>query len=290
MAPETEKAELIREHLGDKSSKILFEGRFAYGETGNEETIGMALRDYFLSAPEALRRDCPELFGVMDAAFSKGTEMSGSHSGEREKNFYAGLKAIPERFTDIYNCYFDSGIIKLGSEEVFVDAGAQDLFTSYRFAQKVRKQYRAIYAFEPSSVNFLECCANRELFDGRLFLSQTALNDREGEIGFMEDRQNSHPDQSGSTKVPSDSLDHLLADAPPPTFLKLHLEGAELAALKGAGNIISQYRPKIAVCVDHRKDDVLRIPLLLLELVPEYRFYFRHYSSSITETVLYSVL
>ena len=149
---------------------------------------------------------------------------------ERQDRFFRGLGAAPEPFTDIYDCYFASGIISLSPDEEFVDGGAQDLFTSFRFARKARGRYRAIYAFEPDARNYVECAGNRELFDGRLHLYKLALSDRAASLPFLEDRQNSRIDERGGYEVFADTLDHCLADASP-SFIKLHLEGGELAAL-----------------------------------------------------------
>lgn len=279
----------IRSHLTDRESEVLFEGRLSYAECGDEQVLGMSLADYFRLAEPSLRADCPELFAIMDAALDSGLPQEEAMLlPAGQLRFFSGLQAAPELFTDIYNCYFDSGIVHWGADEIFVDAGAQDLFTSYRFARKTRGRYKAIYAFEPDRRNFAECAGNRELFDDRLHLFNLALNDRPASMPFHEDRQNSCFSADGESLVPADTLDRCLAGVDP-SFIKLHLEGAELAALRGAADTIRRCSPTVAVCVDHRPDDIITIPSLLLELCPEYRLYLRHYSSSVTETVLYAV-
>jgi FkbM family methyltransferase len=56
-------------------------------------------------------------------------------------------------------------------------------------------------------------------------------------------------------------------------YIKLDIEGAEMAALEGARHIITTHRPKIAVCLYHKDSDFWQIPQLLHEMVPEYEFY-----------------
>ena len=73
------------------------------------------------------------------------------------------------------------------------------------------------------------------------------------------------------------------------TFIKFDIEGAELEALKGAKGIISSYRPKLAICLYHKKEDYWQIPYYVKELVPEYKLYIRHYSNYSSETVLYAI-
>ena len=70
----------------------------------------------------------------------------------------------------------------------------------------------------------------------------------------------------------------------------MDIEGAELASIKGAKGLIQKYRPKMAVCIYHKKEDLWEIQEYLKELVPEYKFYMRAYDDTATELVLYAIL
>lgn len=286
--------EILRNRFDDDSSLILFDGHTSYSETDNARYLGEAISEYFQKAPEYLQKDCPELFDIVTHAAESGlSEESLSKLTGREKEFCSGLKSCPVMFTDIYNCYFDSQIVSYNSGTVFVDGGAQDLFTSYRFNRKSGGTYHSIHAFEPDAVNFEECKNNRELFDERLYLHKLALSDRACILSFTEDRQNSRIDFGGKSQVLCITLDDFFAGAPlesKPSFIKLHLEGSELTALKGAKMTLNERRPLIAVCIDHQKNDITDIPEFLLSVNEKYRFSLRHYSSSITETVLYAYI
>ena len=73
------------------------------------------------------------------------------------------------------------------------------------------------------------------------------------------------------------------------TYIVIDIEGAEHNALLGARQTIARWKPKMAVCVYHRREDLFDVPLLLKSFAPTYKFYLRHYTSNQTETVLYAV-
>ena len=73
------------------------------------------------------------------------------------------------------------------------------------------------------------------------------------------------------------------------TFIKMDVEGAELKSLMGACNTIRRDRPKLAISIYHKDKDMVRIPLYIRSLIPDYRLYVRHYSNNANETVLYAV-
>lgn len=95
--------------------------------------------------------------------------------------------------------------------------------------------------------------------------------------------------KDGEEYIEVDSIDNLLSDIPV-TFIKMDIEGAEMEALKGAEKVIRVYKPKLAVCIYHRYEDLYEIPMYIKSLVPEYRLFVRHYSDSPSETVLYAVV
>jgi FkbM family methyltransferase len=71
-------------------------------------------------------------------------------------------------------------------------------------------------------------------------------------------------------------------------YIKMDIEGSEAAALTGARDTISRFRPKLAICVYHRPSDLWTIPLEIKRRYPFYRLYLGHHSLHAEETVLYA--
>ena len=99
---------------------------------------------------------------------------------------------------------------------------------------------------------------------------------------------NSSISESGDSKIEVDSIDNVCKNENV-TFIKMDVEGAELEALKGAENTIMKNKPKLAICVYHKKEDLVTIPQYILSLNSDYKLYLRHYDSFCTELVLYAV-
>ena len=73
------------------------------------------------------------------------------------------------------------------------------------------------------------------------------------------------------------------------TLIKMDIEGAELNALKGAQRTIARDKPKLAICIYHSDDDMIRIAEYIHELALGYKLYVRHHTTTFAETVLYAL-
>ena len=69
----------------------------------------------------------------------------------------------------------------------------------------------------------------------------------------------------------------------------MDIEGSELAALEGAKKTIEKFNPVLAVCVYHKKEDLITLPQFIKNLNCNYNFYLRHHSHLDVELVLYAI-
>jgi hypothetical protein len=87
------------------------------------------------------------------------------------------------------------------------------------------------------------------------------------------------------TFVPVMPLDMLIDGKP--TLIKMDIEGAELAALKGGRGLISENRPKLCVSAYHRPEDILALTDYIGTLRDDYRIGLRHHTEDRWDTCLY---
>lgn len=182
--------------------------------------------------------------------------------------------------------YFDLPELKLGSE-YFVDAGAFDGKTTEVFFSHSPQGYAYVLEPNPNQLDAvketLKDYHEVEIFPYGAYSENTMLT-FENECVASEARISN----KGNVSVQVRKLDDLLKDKKV-TYIKMDIEGAELAALKGAECIIRRQKPKLAICVYHKPEDMWEIPSLILSFNPEYKFYLRHYSADYRETVLYAI-
>lgn len=186
--------------------------------------------------------------------------------------------------------YFDEQIAPLDPQEVFVDGGAYTGDTVARFLQATKGTFKAVHSFEPDTISVGKLKAYIDsLADPRVQAHPFGLGESRGSLKFSnQGTLGSKASESGETTVEIVDLDTFLADIHP-TLIKLDIEGCELDALHGARHIIASQAPKLAVCVYHKPADLWQLPILLKEMVPEYRLFIRHYSPFLYDTVCYAV-
>lgn len=205
----------------------------------------------------------------------------------------------PEQIVDIrpfFCCgtgdeYFYEDFLEYEEEEIFIDAGSYDLSTTAEFF-KVCKGLKKAYAFEPDKDNFKKC-EKRALKDERN-LPETVLLpygtwSSSTELHFHATADGCSRIGEGETVIKTIAIDQAVSPQDRITFIKMDVEGAELESLKGAESTIRRDRPKLAICIYHKPEDMITLPLFIKSLVPEYKFYLRSYSNADNEMILYAI-
>lgn len=184
-----------------------------------------------------------------------------------------------------YRQYFEDFLNLKESGESFVDVGSFDGYTSLEFIKRC-PQYNNIHIIEPIPQN-MEITKNALTNFSNVLYYNVGLSDNQETIRFIQDGHASKQSTCGDLLVNTVPLDNLVKT--PFTFLKMDIEGSELAAIKGAKQSIIKYHPILAICVYHNCNDFWTIPYEILSYRNDYKIYMRHYNEGISETVMYFV-
>ena len=192
-----------------------------------------------------------------------------------------------------------------GVEELrFVDCGAftgDTLDVLMAYGESHRLPVRSVCLFEPERRNFAalnervaaHASADRHIVTipcgawSESLVLKIASDGASSSVVTAEDDAHG-ADPSSLQDVSVVRLDHAVRGMRP-NYIKMDIEGAERAALRGAADVLLSYRPALAVCLYHAADDLWQIPRLVDELCPGYAFYLRSHSDLGLETVLYAL-
>lgn len=188
------------------------------------------------------------------------------------------------------NQYFPKdGILKLTDNEIFVDAGAFDGDTIEAFFKAVNYKFKYIYAFEPDNANYSKLLQKQYSKNIKVF--NAGLYNKTSKLTFSANKGGSSKiEENGVDMIQVYKFDELELSDKAITFVKMDIEGSELNALEGMKNTIIQNRPKLAICIYHKFEDLWELPLYIKELVPEYKLYIRNYTTYLDEIVLYATM
>lgn len=184
--------------------------------------------------------------------------------------------------------YFD--VFEPRANEVYIDAGAFDGETILDFCEWTKGIYKKIYVFEPTKdmCKYISERMEQAEIKNVEILNNAVWNQKET-LSFSEFGSASAVSSNGNIEVQGVDIDSVI-NGEKVTFIKMDVEGSELRALEGAERTIRLNKSRLAICIYHKRMDVLEIASYLLELVPEYKFYIRHYCSNMWETVLYATI
>lgn len=200
------------------------------------------------------------------------------------------------------NLFYENTIPR---DEVIIDCGAYKGDTLKKFVDTYGPRLKKVYAFECMEESIADLTRvmahikNKNYYP-EMALMPYALSDREDVMKFAKtDKPNGSflvsnrafarqvLYESDYVDVKVTTLDKIIPSDEKITLIKMDIEGSEYPALLGAARIIKTWKPRLAISIYHCGEDYYRIPLLLKELVPEYKFAVRHHSKKHVDTDLY---
>ena len=190
--------------------------------------------------------------------------------------------AAPQYFPD----FILAALAARGKSCIFLDGGAYDGDTIRQAAATL--SVARTYAFEPDLANYARLAAQVAALGLPVVSYPCGLSNATAWLAFAGDHgEASAISPEGNNHILCVRLDDCLISEPV-DYIKLDVEGHEVAALAGAGHIIARDRPVLAIAAYHRWDDLWRIPLSIRALVPDYRIVYRIHEHNTFESVFYA--
>jgi len=206
----------------------------------------------------------------------------------------------PPLFDSEQSPYFPKDIFTLPKDVFFIDCGAYDGDTLTDFMKETNGECTAAICIELSKSNYDTLAETAKKYHNVQCLHAGVWNENTsieisdaGGPSLSIDASKNESRTTNSTLVPLKKLDDIITDPRLNEYIhiyiKMDLEGAELMALKGAEHTIKTHKPKLAICVYHKDEDIIEIPAYLKSLNPDYSFYLRKYSACQHELVLFAI-
>ena len=194
------------------------------------------------------------------------------------------FETLSEVTEKCYDDYFDLDLIPTCKKEVFVDLGAYTGDSTISFLRNYGDSYQKIYAYEITPETYQVLVSNLKDYPNVVCYLK-GVGDKKGAISVVD----SKVDASANTvcmredgMIPMVTLDEDIGEAI--TIIKADIEGFEQEALRGAVNHIKNDHPKLLISVYHKNEDLWKIPKMIKEMDPTYKFYLRYHGGNVYPT------
>lgn len=222
---------------------------------------------------------------IFDEAFAKKhkeelTAVYNMLADEKSKNVFANMVnfKLSGKLEYLVNSQSPRSevfeLLKLNNKESFLDLGAFTGDTVEEFLNYT-DGYDHITAIEPDSRNFRKLTENVGSINNITCIN-AAATDKSGEVFITSNHGRGNSGIGKLIPVSAVAVDDLNFGKTP-TFVKIDVEGNELNAIKGMGNLIKTNHPKMQIACYHTPFDFFEIPLKILEYNNNYKIYMRHH-------------
>jgi FkbM family methyltransferase len=173
-----------------------------------------------------------------------------------------------------------------GRGAVIIDCGAFTGDTLRYFLEATEKDC-SVYAIEAFTPNYDRLIATIASLDATKQITpmHLALGAAPGEVSIVGDGSYADggagiaaPGRQNCERVRCETLDELFGDGSRGrvSYIKIDVEGADLDVLKGAGRLLREAQPVVAVAAYHTPDHLWQIPRFLLDALGPCRLYAGH--------------
>ena len=173
--------------------------------------------------------------------------------------------------------------------DTVIDGGACTGDTAAVFSNAVGAAGR-VFCFDPVADHLAILASNVEQFShANVAVMPYGLSDKNVLAEPIVLSGNAPGFSSSNAQVPLRSIDYLVntKEISKIDFIKLDVEGAELDSIRGAQESIRRFKPKLAISLYHKPNDIFELIIYVKDKFPFYSCYVDHYTIHLEETVLY---
>ena len=213
--------------------------------------------------------------------------------------YFGSLGVTIDYIVEQYAYKLDNkAIVQVELGDVVIDAGGCWGDTALYFAHKTGDSGK-VYSFEfiPNNIKLFN--HNKYLnpnLENQIKLVTHPISDNSDDMIYYKDNgpgskiaMNPFEGQTGSTTTLSIDDFVIRNNITKIDYIKMDIEGAESAALRGAINTITKFRPKLAIAIYHSMEDFVSIPAWILDLNLNYEIFIDHYTIHSEETICFAL-
>jgi FkbM family methyltransferase len=250
-------------------------------------------RREFWQACQRVERSHRVATGVLDTPFDKALDLYELPGRSAPIRYFGPAHEIVE-FFELEQYAYEHGGVRIAASpgDTVVDGGGGWAETALYFADAVGAEGRVFcFEFVPENLVILErnLAENPELGKRIELIPKPLWSTSRQRLSYdPAGPVTSVGGSSGERAATSETIDRLRASRGLARidFIKLDVEGAELEVLRGAEETLHSCRPRLAVAVYHRIEDLVEIPRFLSAL--GYELFLDHVAAGPYETVLFA--
>lgn len=197
-------------------------------------------------------------------------------------NWYLyNFKELKECYNNQYPDYFDLDLVEALDNEVLIDLGAYTGDSILDYLRMYNGRYKKIYAYEITDESFRILKDNLNGYRDIIFRNK-AVSDKPG-VMYLKENEFGWEDANGISddgikEVEVVTIDEDINEMV--IMIKMDIEGFEYKAIQGCKRHIKDTNPKLLISVYHNHEDIWKIPHLIDEIKPGYKFYLRYHGNS----------
>lgn len=250
------------------------------------DAFGPSLNDFWIGSRAMLIRN----FGRIRSAYGILSDDASRRTLDSVIRFRALDGDRPDPAPSYGTQYFPRDLPGFTQPISFLDGGAYDGDT-FRALRGFGVEIDHWIAFEPDPQNFAKLTQFARGCGTQASLYPCGLAEKTDQLRFSAGNAMSSKivgNEEVGVVIQCLAVDEALVKTQL-DYVKLDIEGAEAAALRGMTETLRKYRPRLAISAYHAPEDAWEIPLLLKSILPDAEIYLRQHYPNTFDLVTYAI-